>query len=264
MTKETRIGLLVGMGMIIFVCILVSDMMSADEPDAPADLSGDGAADAANPRNNEPIGQLAELQRPGPDTDDAQGSDRPRRLGGHSLSQTGEFQPSIFLNSPDAHRAEQARDAARDGFTFHHVQPGESPWSIAEKHYGDGNYYQLIYEHNRDKMPSADTVRKGVTLRIPKRNDVASPPPHREPTSTAERRDPAPSEPAPSAESAPDTVRTVEHTVAEGETMLEIAQRYYGTVRALPKLMALNEDRIEDPDRVRVGQKIRVPAEPRR
>jgi nucleoid-associated protein YgaU len=46
--------------------------------------------------------------------------------------------------------------------------------------------------------------------------------------------------------------------------MLEIAQRYYGTVRALPKLMALNEDQIEDPDRVRVGQKIRVPAEPRR
>lgn len=49
------------------------------------------------------------------------------------------------------------------------VKPGDSLWRIAEHHYGDGNKYMKIFEANRDKMSSPNSViHPGDQLKVPK------------------------------------------------------------------------------------------------
>jgi nucleoid-associated protein YgaU len=47
------------------------------------------------------------------------------------------------------------------------VQEGDTLWDIAQRVYGDGTKANLIYEANRNRMPSPDTVRAGVRLVVP-------------------------------------------------------------------------------------------------
>lgn len=305
MTKETKIGLLVGIGMILFICILVSDMLSGEEPAEPTDLTGRGgagrsvepadgsdwAAPTPGPGLGGERGPLAGSSTPIPEpgagddgsrsggvassgadaSSSTSSSSSPRSrgpLGGHSLSQTGDFRPNILINSTDD--PETDRDDRRDGFVSHHVKAGESPWSIAEEHYGDGRYHELIYEHNRDKMPSPETVREGVMLRIPKLREAEG---ERETggntranaasgRSSGRSSDRASTEGSSArSDGSARASATVEYTIQSGDTFLELAQRFYGTVQAADRLLELNRGRIDDPDRLRVGQKIRVPAD---
>ena len=47
------------------------------------------------------------------------------------------------------------------------VQDGESLWVIAEKFYGRGTRWNEIFEANRDLLAKPESVRVGMTLRIP-------------------------------------------------------------------------------------------------
>ncbi len=54
------------------------------------------------------------------------------------------------------------------------------------------------------------------------------------------------------------------HTVAEGETLGSIAERYYGDSAAWPRIVDVDGNQIEDPNRISVGQDLRVPDVERR
>jgi nucleoid-associated protein YgaU len=55
------------------------------------------------------------------------------------------------------------------GDEIYTVKPGDSLWRIAEHHYGDGNQYMKIFEANRDKMDSPNSViHPGDQLKVPK------------------------------------------------------------------------------------------------
>lgn len=47
------------------------------------------------------------------------------------------------------------------------VQPGDSLAGIALRHYGTTTAYEIIYQANRDQLPSPGAVRPGMTLTIP-------------------------------------------------------------------------------------------------
>jgi nucleoid-associated protein YgaU len=49
------------------------------------------------------------------------------------------------------------------------------------------------------------------------------------------------------------------HEVVSGETLSKIAQRYYGDASLYPKIFEANKDTLKDPDKIRVGQKLRIP-----
>ena len=63
-------------------------------------------------------------------------------------------------------RVIQQNDGTREA-RFYTVQPGESLGAIAHKLYGDAAFYPLIFEANRQIMPSPDRVRVGQRLVIP-------------------------------------------------------------------------------------------------
>lgn len=69
--------------------------------------------------------------------------------------------PKQELPRPAAQRNQAA--AAK----YHVVQEGETLFSIARLHYGDGERFYDIYLANRDVLSSPDRLPTGVSLRLP-------------------------------------------------------------------------------------------------
>ena len=50
-----------------------------------------------------------------------------------------------------------------------------------------------------------------------------------------------------------------EYTVASGDTLSKIARNYYGNSGEYMKIFNANTDQLSSPDRIRVGQKLKIP-----
>lgn len=51
------------------------------------------------------------------------------------------------------------------------------------------------------------------------------------------------------------------YTIVSGDTLSGIAKEYYGDANAYPRIFEANREVIKDPDKIYVGQKIRIPQE---
>jgi len=49
------------------------------------------------------------------------------------------------------------------------------------------------------------------------------------------------------------------HEVKKGETLWKIAEQYYGDGNLYSKIFDANRDVLKDPNRINVGQKLRIP-----
>jgi nucleoid-associated protein YgaU len=49
------------------------------------------------------------------------------------------------------------------------------------------------------------------------------------------------------------------HEVVKGDTLSKIAENYYGDASLYPQIFEANKDVLSDPDKIRVGQKLRIP-----
>jgi len=49
------------------------------------------------------------------------------------------------------------------------------------------------------------------------------------------------------------------HEVVKGDTLSKIAERYYGDPSLYPQIFEANKDILTDPNRIKVGQKLRIP-----
>ena len=59
---------------------------------------------------------------------------------------------------------------------------------------------------------------------------------------------------------APAAVEEVEYyEIASGDTLSAIAKRFYGNGSLYPRIFEANKEVIKDPDKIYVGQKIRIP-----
>lgn len=63
---------------------------------------------------------------------------------------------------------------------------------------------------------------------------------------------------APAAAPAADAF-TQYHVVATGDTLSKIAEQYYGDMMLYPKIFEANRDILKDPNKISVGQKLRIP-----
>ena len=57
----------------------------------------------------------------------------------------------------------------------------------------------------------------------------------------------------------PSTVKAEYYEIVAGDTLSAIAQKYYGKASAYMKIFEANKEVIKDPDKIYVGQKIRIP-----
>ena len=49
------------------------------------------------------------------------------------------------------------------------------------------------------------------------------------------------------------------HEVKKGETLWKIAEQYYGDGNLYQKIFEANRDTLKDPNRINIGQKLRIP-----
>ncbi|MEZ5497801.1 MAG: LysM peptidoglycan-binding domain-containing protein [Steroidobacteraceae bacterium] len=49
------------------------------------------------------------------------------------------------------------------------------------------------------------------------------------------------------------------HVVKKGDTLSKIAEHYYGDMMLYPKIFDANRDILSDPNRIKPGQKLRIP-----
>jgi nucleoid-associated protein YgaU len=50
------------------------------------------------------------------------------------------------------------------------------------------------------------------------------------------------------------------HTVVKGDTLSKIARKYYGKASQYPKIFDANRDQLDDPDRIKPGQVLKIPS----
>ncbi len=179
------------------------------------------------------------------------------------------------------------------------VEPQDTYWSISRKVYGTPRYFQALAEHNRERIAHAEQLRPGVELETPPPDElqrlyakyIPSAGRNTEPTEMAEgestpaarygiatgsptRRVGGRGVDAPGGgTAAPDAAefhgpdggffvgRGGEplYRVANGDTLSSIAQQHLGKSSRSNELYELNQDRLADPNRLKVGSVLKLP-----
>lgn len=130
----------------------------------------------------------------------------------------------------------------------HEVAQGETLWSIAEQHLGDGTRYTEILELNQGTIPSSHWISPGQVLQLPDESGSAKGGIGTEVT----------------AEVGADGT----HTVEQGDTLWEIAEDELGSGERYPEIVDATGSeqqpdggRLTDPDHIRPGWELQVPGD---
>lgn len=231
MARETKIGMLVGLGVILLIGIIVSDHLAAVDAGGGREIAEFGQrADAAltgedatsNPYASErgdearPTGRTAaEINRPIPSPDELDGVPG---------------LPAGSFDAPPPMDLRAMRSVTESAATSRSRSLGES---LRRSEAAATNSILTFSRDSReaarfepDPEPAADTSRP---------NEAAA------------------------SDAAPD--EGVIHYLKEGETLSDVARRYLGDADAWPAIVDANRRTIENPDRVSPGVRLIIPAD---
>jgi nucleoid-associated protein YgaU len=130
-------------------------------------------------------------------------------------------------------------------FRGYTVKKDDTLERIAKAELGSARYAAAIREANA--LSDLERLKPGRSIRIPL-----------DPTNVQGKPVAAPVEHA--APAAPAAAE--EYTIKSGDTLEKIARARYGSIRFKDLIFEANRDRIKDPDRLRAGDKLRLPAKP--
>lgn len=268
MTRENKLALVVGFGLILLVGVLISDHFSTARNQQSADLAA-----------NRPIDPLSQVRRSDPELIDLQvRRERPTDSMRSPLAMnTTEITPEqpaaqpapieqpqnngvqrVVMGQPvngNGHAASNnpstsnQTSAPNVPFLFHDVQPGETLTSIAIRYYRDATLVNDLAAFN--DLSDPNSLRVNHRLRIPasehlgRRAAPSTPTTTQTPTTQPTRQ-------------APTTAYTT-YTVKSGDTLSELSLQLLGTSRRWRELYEHNRDVIRDPDNLLAGTVLKVP-----
>lgn len=267
MTRENKLALVVGFGLILFVGILISDHFSVVRTQQAANLTNPGVLDplvATKLESVSLVDLIEKLPRPDPSTatqlqevpPSPENAVAQNAIGGAvPVDPTGHVTPnstladaiagtdptSEMLNNPPEGFERVPNPETDAEFVFHEVESGETFYSICRQHFGNTSGVQALADYNNIDDPAS--LRIGQRLRIPKNASSSA-----NDTQTTVK-------PATKSKSTPVKVT---YTVRGGDTLAQIAQRFMGSKAKWKKLYDMNRSVIDDPDNVKVGTVLRV------
>jgi nucleoid-associated protein YgaU len=302
MTRENKLALIIGFGLVLVVGILVSDHLSAASRQESADLSPESTAASSDrlrdtalltPMFPEPAAsRRAPSGRSGAPvaTNGTNAGSNPRQRDAVPVPEDGAEVASGPQSPPeldpmgvriddivhadveipneivnprqdalirgDVEEVQQRlREAAERqiAFSWYTIKPGETLAKIAREKLGDEKLWRQLHEINRDRIPNPNVVPSGVTIRLPKKEDLI-----------VAAGAPAASPPGGAAGTAgaggASAVRYTTYTVLPGESLSKVASKVLGTGNRWRELYELNKDVIRNPDIVTAGTVLKVPA----
>lgn len=293
MARETKVGLLVGMAVILLIGIIVSDHLSAVQGSNPANMTnwahraqdsvtdrprseqytGDVAPMAASNRATTPTAPILradELNQPQPRPTPPP-AQRPQAIGDGEVP---------LANVTVAHQTQQQGAV----LAIHTVRQGETLGNIARQYYG-GNVegWKVIQASNPASLGRGGTgMREGTKLLIPRWTPATDPTPAYEaPQPAYQPPQPAPQQPiaaqqtrdtaadhgglfapVPDPHRAPGAfegtmLKVVE--VQQGQTLSMIAGKYLGDKARWKEILDANKDVISSPTQLQTGMKLKIP-----
>lgn len=271
MTRENKLAVVVGFGLILFVGILISDHFSTAGRQSSADLL-QVADQNASVRQRDPslIDIVGPAPRRRPPIDAGTPAVNPTQLseeadvrrmndGRNSGSGVAAVNPQFLV--PETQAPQPQRETlipvtptspSAQTLATHEVQPRESMMAIARRYYGDGKLAKQLARFNNIDDP--DTVRAGAKLRLPTYEQLTG---RSAPTGTPN----VPAAPTRTAsnETTSPALRTTTYTIKPGETLSQIASKVMGSSKKWEELYSMNVDVIDDPDNVKAGTVLKVP-----
>ncbi len=240
MTRENKLALVVGFGLVLFVGILISDHFSTARQQQGADLLPiqDPLASADSrevyipvtpPENASPgmAAQAVERQEQRR-LDDARRRPPEQRAGAD--------RNGVEIELPDLHADDEVTGVI-PGEVAHHLRKGETLTKVVRDHYGDATLVNDVARYNEIDDPNA--LRAGRRLRLPPRHILRGGPP---------------------ADAAPAAPAQKTYTVRDDDTLSDLAKRFLGSAGKWRRLYDANKDVIDNPDVLTPGITIRIPA----
>lgn len=143
----------------------------------------------------------------------------------------------------------------------HVVQPGENFWTISQKKYGTGRYFQALAAHNHRAIPDATKMKTGVTISLPPEEELLRrygnliPKPGPAEPAAADVRAEQPGEFLLGADGKP------LYRIGARDTLSGIAQKYLGRSSRWVQIFEMNRDVLKDGNTLKVGVVLRLPAD---
>jgi nucleoid-associated protein YgaU len=286
MTRENKLALVVGFGLILFVGILISDHFSIVHTQQPANFTKAAIADPLHAvQSGNP--NLIELQpiAPPPQPAVSTGTMDINAISAVGETARPEQQTSIYNgaltagNSPQ-HNSEvvainadgsnanppgfvpvpAVSDPIPAAFAIHNVRGGESLFGICRQHYGDTSLVNALAKFNSLDDPAA--IEVGQPIKLPAAELLGG----RTAPVTRKKTAPAPANAAPNLplrivnETTATAInqnskpaRSKTYTVKSGDSLATIAKRIYGSRDKWRKIYDMNRNVIDDPDDVKAG-----------
>jgi nucleoid-associated protein YgaU len=298
MARETKVGLLLGMALILLVGIILSDLMSDGGPDAPEagsefannaqrGLGNEPAftADPAFPDRPEPTYRPEVIQRdlppapidppqrtveptpfpalPEPSAVEAAGDSTQRAQLPSAWRVTDplnlDARPSASTYDPMP--AEVAEASAGQGEFIHYVQNGETLADIARQYYANAEFAQAIAWFNSDTLDRDASLRAGQRIEIP---PLDAPVFERlfkpvHATHAVRVDNDLPELPRQDRKALPSNNSSRQITVAPGDTLSGLAAVHLGSGDRWRELLEANSDQIGRPEDLRAGMTLNIP-----
>ena len=283
MTRETKVGLLVGLGIILLIGIIVSDHLSVAQRQNAANLTDLARQTqqsitpaSTQPRTNQntrthptaqtpwgrkdntqrtrPLPMPAELTSPEP-VQEYERPTRPRRDTLVSNTDPPTRKPRLAANRPRSPMPtlSQTHTGQPEGNPkptaqpmIHYVKAGESLWQIAQQYYDNGEHWRTIAQANANRIMANGAVRQGVRLVIPNKAGLVDPPSMEH--LLVNRIDPNDTPLASTNRTAND--RQMANRVIEvepGDSLTLLASKHLGSSNRWQELFEANRDKLKNP-----------------
>jgi len=165
--------------------------------------------------------------------------------------------PMESADDGDVSDAEDTLDIEGETYT---VRPNDNYWIISQRVYGTGSYFKALQEFNRDRYPNPDRLDVGDEVGVPKVAVLEQSYPKLCPKRrhvAAQRRT------ATLASSRSGEVKGEKvYTVAEGDTLFDIARHELGSAERWAEILDLNRDQLgEDIHYLTPGTRLMLPGD---
>ena len=258
MTRDTRIGLLVGLLFILAFGLILSELTNPTPPEGTVEGARDSDRDLATYEHAQrarraPV-RIVERRAP------IVHRSRPpaQELTPERSRETGE-RGTLMARRGDGDRA-VVRPKPPKTYT---VRSGDSLRRIAAQIYGVGreDEYWRIYDANRDKLPDESTLAVGQVLVIPPLPSSGGTDEARSDATVWQTEELTMAELEDRMGAATSTRSSRRYTVQAGDTLTSIARRLMGddSPQAVQRLLNANRGWIADPDYVPVGVELIIP-----